>query len=65
MATTDPSTKCRHESCQCTVEPSLAYCCEYCAQADQKMALGEHSRACECGHPECKQKSDPPVTLKR
>lgn len=58
MITPAASTKCRHASCQCTVEPSLAYCCEYCAQADQReVALAEH-RPCECGHPECRQKSD-------
>lgn len=54
MTTPAASTKCRHASCQCTVEPSLAYCCEYCAQADQReVALAEH-RPCECGHPECR-----------
>jgi hypothetical protein len=51
------STKCRHAACLCTVEPSLAYCCEYCAQADQQETALAERRPCECGHPECKQKS--------
>ena len=66
MTATPQGTQCRHATCRCTVEASLAYCCEYCARADQQPATEAHP-ACECGHPECRRDvhGDRPVFLEK
>ena len=55
--------KCGHQGCACTVEPSQGYCSDYCARAsgaDTSNELpGGHSQGgggCQCGHPACQQK---------
>jgi len=62
MSATPDSTRCKHAPCRCTVEQGLAYCCEYCARADQQPATGQEHKVCECGHPECRQKRDQAFT---
>lgn len=61
MTTTPDSTRCRHVTCGCTVEPSLAYCCEYCARADQQPGTEQQREVCECGHPECRRAHEEPA----